>query len=241
MSSPSSDPQPAPRRHVSRHDSRQSRCGPVYLSLNVETDRKQTHRPAIQLPTPHGAGRAIADDRAAAVHCSLGTCSLRFLGPLEDCLCPNLPAAWQHGETLFLAIRRGARNAIRFGGRGGTVGPDLTDIGRKGKEHIYRSIAAPSAEIAPDYLPYTVATRDGRVLAGVVRAEGADAIRVTDTNAKTTTLRREEIDQIRPSGTSIMPVGLAGGLGEAGVRDLIALPDIDKVSPLPVTPADGFA
>ncbi len=54
--------------------------------------------------------------------------------------------------------------------------------------------------------------RDGRVLAGVVRAEGASAIRVTDTNAKVTTLNRDEIDQIRPSGTSIMPVGLAGGL-----------------------------
>ena len=66
-----------------------------------------------------------------------------------------------------------------------------------------------------------MAVRDGRVLAGVVRAEGADSIRVTDTNAKPTTLRRDEIDQIRPSGTSIMPVGLAGALGEASVRDLI--------------------
>ncbi|HMF38677.1 MAG TPA: hypothetical protein VKF17_18705 [Isosphaeraceae bacterium] len=51
---------------------------------------------------------------------------------------------------------------------------------------------------------------------------GADAICITDRGAKTTTLRRDEIDQIRPSGTSIMPLGLAGGLGEAGVRDLIA-------------------
>jgi len=56
----------------------------------------------------------------------------------------------------------------------------------------------------------------------VVRAEGASAIRVTDTNAKVITLSRDEIDQIRPSGTSIMPVGLAGGLGEANLRDLIA-------------------
>jgi hypothetical protein len=57
-----------------------------------------------------------------------------------------------------------------------------------------------------------------------------DAIRVTDRGAKTTMLRCHEIDQIRPSGTSIMPVGLAGGLGEAGVRDLYRLLDIGKGS-----------
>jgi putative heme-binding domain-containing protein len=128
----------------------------------------------------------------------------------------------KRGELLFFSDQGRCAQCHAFGGRGGTVGPDLTDIGHKGKEQIYRSIAAPSAEIAPDYVPYTVATRDGRVLAGVVRAEGADAIRVTDTGAKTTTLRRDEIDQIRPSETSIMPVGLAGGLGDPGVRDLIA-------------------
>jgi len=128
----------------------------------------------------------------------------------------------KRGEKLFFSEQARCSQCHAFGGRGGTVGPDLTSVGRKGKEQIYRSIAAPSAEIAPEYVPYTVATRDGRVLAGIVRAEGADAIRVTDAGAKSTTLRRDEIDQIRPSGTSIMPVGLAGGLGEAGVRDLIA-------------------
>jgi putative heme-binding domain-containing protein len=95
-------------------------------------------------------------------------------------------------------------------------------IGRKGRSQIYRSIAAPSAEIAPEYMPYTIAARDGRVVVGVIRAEGGDSIRVTDTNAKTNTFRRSDIDQIRPSGTSIMPVGLAAGLGEANLRDLIA-------------------
>jgi hypothetical protein len=57
---------------------------------------------------------------------------------------------------------------------------------------------------------------------GVVRADGPETIRVTDTNAKTITLARAEIDQIRPSGTSIMPVGLAASLGPSNLRDLIA-------------------
>ncbi len=48
------------------------------------------------------------------------------------------------------------------------------------------------------------------------------AIRVTDTNAQPTVIPRGQIAQIRPSGTSIMPVGLAAMLGDPAVRDLIA-------------------
>jgi putative heme-binding domain-containing protein len=126
------------------------------------------------------------------------------------------------GEALFFGDQARCAACHVFRGRGANIGPDLTDIARKGKEQIYRSIAAPSAEIAPDYVPHTVSAHDGRVFAGLVRAEGASAIRITDTNAKTTTLARSEIEQIRASGNSIMPVGLAGTLGEASLRDLIA-------------------
>jgi putative heme-binding domain-containing protein len=76
--------------------------------------------------------------------------------------------------------------------------------------------------INPDYISYTVALKDGRVAVGVVRAEGADAIRVSDTEAKTTVVPRAEIEELRPSATSIMPVGLVGAIGEAGMRDLVA-------------------
>jgi putative heme-binding domain-containing protein len=69
---------------------------------------------------------------------------------------------------------------------------------------------------------YVVATKEGRVLAGTVRAEGADAIRVIDADAKATVIPRVAVDQLRASGTSIMPVGLAGALGEQRVRDLVA-------------------
>jgi putative heme-binding domain-containing protein len=69
---------------------------------------------------------------------------------------------------------------------------------------------------------YTVALKDGRVLVGIVRTEGADSIRVTDTDAKTTVIHRAEIEEFRPSATSIMPVGLMGTLGEGPLRDLLS-------------------
>jgi putative heme-binding domain-containing protein len=128
----------------------------------------------------------------------------------------------RRGEALFFGEQARCSQCHAIGGRGGTSGPDLTDVGRKGRDQIYRSIAAPSAEIAPDYMTYTIASKEGRVMAGLVRAQGAETIQVTDTSAKTTTIARAEIDQIRPSGVSIMPVGLAATLGPSNLRDLIA-------------------
>ncbi len=109
-----------------------------------------------------------------------------------------------------------------FGGQGGKVGPDLSEIGKKGRAEIYRAIAAPSASIAPDYMSYTVATDDGQIVAGLVRAVDADAIRVVDTNARETLVRRTKIQQIRPSATSVMPVGLTAALGDSATRDIVA-------------------
>jgi putative heme-binding domain-containing protein len=126
------------------------------------------------------------------------------------------------GQALFSSDNARCSQCHTVRGQGGKIGPDLTDIGQKGAAEIYRNIAAPSAAIDPDYTTYTVGTRDGQVVVGVVRAEGADAIKVTDTNAKATVIARGQIAQLRPSGTSIMPVGLAATLGEQAIRDVIA-------------------
>jgi putative heme-binding domain-containing protein len=129
------------------------------------------------------------------------------------------PAA---GQVIFNGERARCSQCHAVRGQGAQVGPDLSDIGKKGRAEIYRAIATPSASIEPAYVSFTVATTDGRVAAGIVRAEGADKVRITDTNAHSTVLERSHIQQIRPSATSIMPAGLAAALGETAIRDLIA-------------------
>jgi len=142
----------------------------------------------------------------------------------------------ERGRTIFRGDPARCAQCHVFRGEGGKVGPDLTDIVSKGRAEIYRSIAAPSAAIEPDYTTYTVATRDGQVLSGVVRADGPEEIKVTDTNAHTATVRRAQIQEIRPSATSIMPPGLTGALGDSAVRDLVAYlttlaPPANRTSP----------
>ncbi len=126
------------------------------------------------------------------------------------------------GRALFTGDQARCSQCHLFRGQGAAVGPDLTEIERKGRAEIYRSIAAPSAAIEPAYTTYTIITRAGQVVAGMARAEGASALRVTDTNAHATVVPRSEIEQIRPSATSIMPVGLTATLGAGAIRDIIA-------------------
>jgi putative heme-binding domain-containing protein len=126
------------------------------------------------------------------------------------------------GAVVFASAEAKCANCHKVRGQGGDVGPDLSDLAGRDRLRVYRDIAEPSVRIHPDYVPYTVALKDGRVLVGTVRAEGADRVKVTDTEAKSTVVARSEIEEFRPSGTSIMPVGLAGAIGEPNLRDLIA-------------------
>jgi putative heme-binding domain-containing protein len=128
----------------------------------------------------------------------------------------------QRGEALFQGDQAQCSRCHRVRGKGGTIGPDLSEIGKKGAREIYLSIANPSVNIEPDYESFTVSLTDGRVIAGIVRADGPDAINIHDTNAQVTRIERREIDQIRPASASIMPVGLASALGDERIKDLIA-------------------
>jgi len=128
----------------------------------------------------------------------------------------------RRGEAVFFseAARCSACHKVR--GRGGDVGPDLSNLVQRDAASVHRDIAEPDVTIHPDYVPFVVALADGRVLTGLVRSEGPGAIRVTDSDAKAVVVGREEVEELRPIATSIMPTGLAPALGEAKVRDLLA-------------------
>jgi putative heme-binding domain-containing protein len=126
------------------------------------------------------------------------------------------------GEEVYNSETAKCATCHKINGKGGDVGPDLTNQADRDLAAIYRDINEPSAVIHPDYVQYIVATKDGQVVAGIVRAEGPDAIKVTDANAKATIIPRSEIDDLRPGSASLMPVGLVGAIGEENVKDLIS-------------------
>ncbi len=128
----------------------------------------------------------------------------------------------RRGEAVFFSEEARCSACHKVRGKGGDVGPDLSNLVHRDAASVQRDITEPDATIHPDYVPFTVALKDGRVLAGLVRSEGEATLRVTGTDSKSVVVRRDEVEELRPSATSVMPAGLALGLGEAKVRDLLA-------------------
>jgi putative heme-binding domain-containing protein len=126
------------------------------------------------------------------------------------------------GQAVFESKEARCSSCHKIRGQGGTVGPDLSDLPKLDLASLYRDIRMPSAIINPNYYSYVVALRDGQVITGIVHAESAHAIRVTDTDAKDRIIARTEIEEMRPTHSSIMPEGLVAALGDDKVRDLLA-------------------
>jgi putative heme-binding domain-containing protein len=148
--------------------------------------------------------------------------------PVDSSGVPPVPEGLEggdpaRGEVVYFGEKGKCSTCHRVGDQGGQVGPDLSTIAdRLDRAALYHAIEAPSAAIEPAYLPYTVAMTDGRVVVGVVRAEGKESIRVIGADAQAVDLPRAEVEEIRPVSTSIMPVGLVGALGQDDLRDLLA-------------------
>ncbi len=128
------------------------------------------------------------------------------------------------GATVFFSEQAKCANCHQAeeNGKGGIIGPNLASLAGRDRGWVYQNIIEPSASLHPIYVSYTVAMKDGRIAMGVVRADGADAVKVSDIEAKVTAIPRAEIEEIRPSSSSIMPVGLLGAIGEDNTRDLLA-------------------
>ena len=80
----------------------------------------------------------------------------------------------QRGREIFFDSRGvGCARCHRAAGRGtATIGPDLTGLASKyDRAEVIRSVLEPSNRIATGYQPVVVATREGKVETGVVRAE----------------------------------------------------------------------
>jgi putative heme-binding domain-containing protein len=126
------------------------------------------------------------------------------------------------GEQVFFGEQSKCATCHQVRGKGGIIGPDLTSLAGRDRAWVYQNIIEPSASIHPNYVSHTVALKDGRIAMGVVRAEGLDAVKVSENDTKQTIIPRAEIEEIRPSSSSIMPVGLLGVIGDDNTRDLLA-------------------
>jgi len=137
---------------------------------------------------------------------------------------------WARGRALFHGEQAKCSACHKLRGRGGEIGPDLSNLVHRDYASVYRDVHAPSAAINPDYVAHSVALTDGRVLLGTLRTEG-DRLIVSDTGGKQTAVNRSEIEHSAPSAVSIMPEGLDTALGPERLRDLLTFLLTDPLGP----------
>jgi putative membrane-bound dehydrogenase-like protein len=119
---------------------------------------------------------------------------------------------------------------------GRQVGPDLTGSNRADLDYLLSNILDPSALIGKDYLAHVIATTDGRVLTGIIRAEDRDMITLVTAN-ETITVPKTEIDERRASEQSMMPDDLWKALSDHEIRSLVSYLASPAQVPLPPTHA----
>jgi hypothetical protein len=86
---------------------------------------------------------------------------------------------WGRGRTLFYGETARCSSCHKVRGRGGELGPDLSNLIHRDYASVYRDIHSPGAAINPDYITHLVALAAGRVLQGAIRNDG-DRIIVGD-------------------------------------------------------------
>lgn len=147
---------------------------------------------------------------------------------------PASPAEWrkalaeggnaESGRRVFLSVQTTCTTCHHAQGRGASIGPDLSHVGRsldRGK--LIEAILDPSREIAPQYEHHLVETKSGTTHSGVLIHIGLDGSPLI--NALGAGRIRVPVAQVarhETSKLSMMPPGLEHTMTVHDFRDLLA-------------------
>ena len=142
-----------------------------------------------------------------------------LLAELEQSLPPG---DVRRGQAVFLSARAGCYSCHEIGYLGGTIGPDLTHVGKvRTRRDLLEAIVLPSASLVRSYEPSTVVTTAGQTVSGLVRYDSSGVLTVVIDPTRTVTLESSEVEEISPSRVSIMPRGIDKMLSRQELADLV--------------------
>jgi putative membrane-bound dehydrogenase-like protein len=130
----------------------------------------------------------------------------------------KLPGDRERGREVFV---RACASCHRVGGVGVDVGPEIADSRTRTPEALLADILDPNQAIDGAYLSYTVLTRDGRALTGLLAAETASGVVLKQAEGRTETVPGSEVASLRSDGVSLMPEGLEKSFSLQDLADLI--------------------
>ena len=110
----------------------------------------------------------------------------------------------------------------RAGTMGLQVGPDLNTVKTKGREALLTAILEPHKEVASQFIAYTVTTKDGQTITGIITSDNASSMTLKMMGGMEKTLQRSEVKGSSSSAQSLMPEGLETGMSVTDMADLLS-------------------
>jgi quinoprotein glucose dehydrogenase len=127
----------------------------------------------------------------------------------------------EQGQRIFSGhVAAQCFRCHKIKGQGGEAGPDLTQLAiRASREHFLESLIDPNAKLAPGFGSITLVLNNGRVVAGMLKAEDAQQVTVVTPDNQQVVVPIGEIDE-RTAAKSAMPA-VGETLKVHEIRDVI--------------------
>ena len=174
--------------------------GPVFRHFLTTHRAPKIRSQAIELLGPQATGRdELVAKRLAKVNGFTGSAA--------------------NGGTLFATHCVVCHN---LGGNGNTAGPDLASLGDKTPRALLTAILNPNKAVEDRFVIYSVTTKTGAGIAGMITGESANSITLMDLTGQARQLLRADIATLSSLGRSLMPEGLELVLSDQDLADLVA-------------------
>ncbi|WP_435016913.1 PVC-type heme-binding CxxCH protein [Tundrisphaera sp. TA3] len=148
----------------------------------------------------------------------------------------DMPGDKKRGREVF---RKNCTSCHRVDDIGVAVGPDIGDTRTKTRAMLLNDILNPNAAIDGGSINYSVSLRDGRVLTGLIASESAASLTLIRAEGQTDIVLRQDAEEIRSTGVSLMPEGLERNFSVQEMADLLTfLKDWRYVDQTPVGRGD---
>jgi putative membrane-bound dehydrogenase-like protein len=129
------------------------------------------------------------------------------------------PGDAKKGQQLFATI---CITCHRHGQLGVDVGPPLSDVKVKPPEGLLSDILDPNRMFEARWSAYSVETKDGRTLSGLIQNETSDAIVLAMMGGAKETISRSAIKEMKSLDRTLMPDGLEAAISKEQMSDLLA-------------------
>ncbi len=141
-----------------------------------------------------------------------------------ESLLEGLPAGnASRGRVLFNTNRATCSLCHRVLRQGGTLGPDLSRIGRiRNRRDLLEAIVFPNATVVNGYENYLIETTGGTSHIGLIQRQTPEAVYLRNTSQREERVARGRIVSMSRAPVSAMPVGLDQLLSPDQLADLVA-------------------